>query len=74
MEKKAYEIVVKQPSIKFPWHVGRYFADNSRQIDFSGEELSFGEDYGTLDQVRTAVEWLVDQLGGTVKWKKQNTK
>ena len=74
MEKKAYEIILEQPPIKFPYKVSRLFAEGSRQIDFAGDQLSLGEDYVTLNEARDGIEWLVDQLGGTVKWNKQNTK
>ena len=70
-EKKAVEIMQSQPSMEFPWHVGRFFGSNSRKIDFAGDQASFGEDYGTLGELRPALEWFVKQFGGTVKWSKE---
>lgn len=67
-DKKAYQVITMQPSIKMPYHASRFFTEGSRQIDFAGDQLSLGEDFGSLQEVRSAVEWLVDQLGGKVKW------
>lgn len=36
----------------------------------SGDQASFGKDFGSLQELRTAIQWYVDQLGGTVKWEK----
>lgn len=69
-EKKAIDLIGSQPSIKFPWHVGRFFVDGSRQIDFSNDQASLGEDFGTLDELREVLNWLVDQFGGKITWSK----
>ncbi len=70
-ERKAINLINSQPSINFPWRVGRFFVDGGRQITFANDQASFGEDYGTVNELRIAIEWLVIQFGGTVKWKKQ---
>ncbi len=54
-------------SIEVPWKVQRLFPSNL-QIDVIGTQIGFGEDYVSVDQARDALEWLVAQLGGTVKW------
>jgi hypothetical protein len=67
--KRAIDIIIKQEPVKFPHYVMRFFADGSRQIDISGDQVSFGEDYGSLKEIRKCLEWLVDQFGGNIKWK-----
>ena len=68
-EVKAIDMVVNQPPIIFPYHVRRFFTEGSRQIDFSGDQVSFGEDFGTVDELRGVIEWFADQFDGKVKWK-----
>lgn len=68
--KKAYQILKDQPAIEMPWDVGRFFVEGSRHIEFAGDQLSLGEDYGNLEELRYVVEWLADQLGGKVEWNK----
>jgi len=34
-----------------------------------GDQVSFGEDYVSLQDARDGVHWLVNQLGGRVTWK-----
>lgn len=73
--RKAIDIVTKLTPIKFPYHVARFFEGNSQEIEFATkEQISFGEDYGSLGEIREAVAWFVNQLGGTVKWKKSAPK
>lgn len=67
---KAIDVLVEQEPIEFPYYVMRFFVDGNRKITFAGDQLSIGEDYGTKDEIRDALGWLVDQLGGKVKWKK----
>lgn len=56
--------------IEVPYHVWTCFGEDSKSILLAGEEASLGCDYKSLDELRTAIEWYVDQLGGKVKWKK----
>ena len=65
---KAYKKMKEVPAIKMPWHVMRFFAEGSRHITFSGDQASFGEDYGTIDELRAAIKWFVKQFGGKVTW------
>jgi len=67
--KKAVDLMVETPPIKFPWHVMRFFGEGSRQIDFANDQASFGEDYGNIYEIREALDWLTDQFGGKVNWK-----
>lgn len=70
MAKKLIEQVKLQEDIEVPFHVWRFFGDRAKEINIAGNQASFGEDYGTTEELRKAVEFYVDQLGGTVKWSK----
>lgn len=50
-----------------PWHVARFFRD-FKAISIMGDQISLGEDYGNLEEVRNVLGWLVGQLGGTIAW------
>ena len=70
MSKKAIELMEYVEPIELPWHVMRFFPEGARKIDFCGDQASFGEDYGSVEELRAAIEWMADQFGGKVKWKK----
>lgn len=53
--------------VKTPHEVFCLFKD-FRNADVVGDQISFGEDFVSLDSARNAVSWIVHQLGGTVKW------
>lgn len=55
--------------ITVPYNVWRFFGSSKKTVDFAGDQASLGEDFGTLGELRDAVKWYVEQLGGTVKWK-----
>ena len=59
-----------QSDIEVPWHVWRLFSENCKRISIGGAQASFGEDYGSKEELRVAIEWYVEQLGGKVKWEK----
>ena len=59
-----------QKDIEVPYNVWRFFSPQSKIITLSADQASFGEDYGTEQELRTAIEFYVDQLGGKVKWEK----
>lgn len=63
---KIEETLAKQDVV--PWEVRRLFSEGLR-IGISNEQVSFGGDYEDVGGARRALEWLVDQLGGKVKWK-----
>lgn len=46
--------------IEVPYHVWTCF----------GDQASLGEDAKSLDELRKAIEWYVEQLDGKVKWSK----
>lgn len=71
-ERIAIDIIVDQPDVEAPWEVARFFPKEARKIYFAGNQASFGEDYGTVEDLRVAVEWFARQLGGKVKWRKKN--
>lgn len=51
-----------------PWEVWTKLG--SKNVLLFNEQVSFGEsDYGTVEQMRTAIEWYVEQFDGIVKWK-----
>ena len=66
---QRYEAIQKVGTeVEVPWHVYRFLGD--RRIDIFGNLIAIGaeNDYGSLTEVRAALEWYVTQLGGTVKW------
>ncbi len=67
---KIQEQLKLQSDIEVPWHVWSKFSDKCKVVSISGNQASFGEDYGTLEELRRAIEWYADQLGGEVRWKK----
>lgn len=67
--KNVKNILVNYPKpIEVPWHVWTCFGGSSKKITFAEEQASLGEDFKTLAQLQTAIEWYVKQLGGKVKW------
>jgi hypothetical protein len=73
--KKAYEILLEQCSgIDVPHHVWTKFGSQQKIITFAGDQVSLGEDFGDLQQIRSALEWYVDQFGGKVEWKDDRKK
>lgn len=67
---KLKEQLKLQKDIEVPFDVWRMFGKNCKVISMSGNQASLGEDFGSLQELRTAIQWYVDQLGGTVKWEK----
>ena len=70
--KKAIELAVEVPPIKIPWTVARFFKGGHTEITFSGKDVSIGEDYGSVQELRKVIDWLADQFGGKVKWSKHD--
>jgi len=66
--KPAYKHMKKVDDIEMPWHVMRFFVEGNRKIYFCGDQASFGEDYGTVEELRKAIKWFVEEFGGKVKW------
>lgn len=67
---KLKEQLKLQKDIEVPYHVWRMFGENSKFIVTAGAQASLGEDYGSLQELRSAIEWYADQLGGKIKWEK----
>ena len=63
-----------QSNIEVPFDVWRLFGSKEKNgtITMMGHQASFGEDYGTLPELRSAIEWYVDQLGGKITWEKES--
>jgi len=67
---KVVEQLKLQKDIEVPYHVWRFLGTESKFILIRGDEASLGEDFGTTQELRKAIEFYVDQLGGKVNWKK----
>lgn len=60
-----------QKDIEVPYHVWRMFGENAKHIAIAGNQASLGEDFGSLQELRNALKWYIEQLGGKVKWEKE---
>lgn len=67
---KIKEQLELQCDIEVPWEVWRAFGKQSKKVLLSGDQASLGEDFMSLLELRTVVDWYADQLGGKVKWEK----
>ena len=67
---KLIEQIKLQKDIEVPYHVWHMFGEKCKFITFAGSQASLGEDYGAVEELRKAIEFYVEQLGGTVKWSK----
>lgn len=67
---KLIEELTKSKIINIPWEVWRFWGEKEQtgKIELFGEQASFGQDFGTVEELRVAIEFYVDQLGGKVKW------
>ncbi len=65
---KVYEQLKLQHDVEVPWEVWRFFGRTAKKFVLAGNAASPGEDFGNIDELRAAVAWYVDQLGGKVKW------
>lgn len=67
---KIIEQVKLQKDIEVPWHAWRIFGEQAKKITVMGKQVSLTNngDYGTVEELRRAMEFYVEQLGGTVKW------
>lgn len=57
--------------VDVPFEVWCCISSNMKVISIAGDHVSLGEDYVSLQQARSAVEWYVNQLGGNVDWGKE---
>jgi hypothetical protein len=57
--------------VEVPYRVWVLFGDQCKTILLSGSnQISLGEDYKSVDDIRKALDWYVEQFDGKVKWKK----
>lgn len=56
---------------EYPWHVWTKLFGRKCKPEILGNQMSLSpdSDYCYIDEARSAVAYLVEQLGGTVKWK-----
>jgi hypothetical protein len=67
--KKAKKID-KLNTITVPYYVWHLFGDQCKEICINGTDaISFGEDYGSVEELREAIKWYVETLGGTYEFK-----
>lgn len=65
---KAYKLMNTHKPIRVPHHVMCLFSSNAKELETFGNQASLGEDFGTLAEFRSALDWLVGQFGGKVTW------
>lgn len=68
MTKKLIEQLDLQKDIEVPYHAWRFLGPQSKLILIRGDQASLGEDFGSLEELRKAVEFYVEQLGGKINW------
>lgn len=69
---KIIEQIKLQKDIKVPWYVWRLIGTDAKIITLAGKQVSLttNGDFGSICELRKAITWYVEQLGGTVKWDK----
>jgi len=71
---KAKETIIEQvklqKEIEVPWHVLTKFGESAKKITIIGDQVSLTgvADFGTVGELRKAIEFYIDQLGGKVEW------
>ncbi len=70
---KIIEQVKLQEDIEVPWHVWTKFGQSAKRITVMGRQVALTDegDFGTIEELREALGFYVEQLGGTVKWSKK---
>lgn len=70
---KIIEQVKLQEDIEVPFYVWSKFGTAAKHITIMGKQVSLtGEgDFGNIEELRKAIEFYADQLGGTIKWSKK---
>lgn len=60
--------------VKTPHHVGRCFGGptTAHTLSIMGPDICLSDngDYVSFKEAREALQWYVEQLGGSIKWKK----
>jgi hypothetical protein len=69
---KIIEQTKLQKDIEVPWYAWTKFGTVAQKIEIMGDQvcLAKGADFGNVDELRKAIEFYVDQLGGKVEWEK----
>jgi hypothetical protein len=68
--KEKLEKIEELQKLTTPWKVMRLMG----KVELFGNHISFnadghGGDFVSLEEAREAIDWLVEQLGGQVKWR-----
>lgn len=61
--------IEKLQKLEVPWQVSRL----GLHVSLFGDQIAFtneGGDYVDVMEARQALDWLIEQLGGKVKWSK----
>lgn len=71
--KRIVEQVMMQEDIEVPYDVWTKFGESAQNITIMGKQVSLTDegDFATIEELRTAIDFYVHQLGGTVKWSKK---
>lgn len=69
---KIKEQLKLQSDIEVPYHVWTAIGNNAKKISIMGHQASLtnDSDYKDIAELRKAIEWYADQLGGKIKWEK----
>jgi len=69
---KIKEQLELQTDLEVPWHVWTKFGQNAKRVTFAGNQASLTDDadYASLEELRKAIQWYAEQLGGKVEWDK----
>jgi hypothetical protein len=67
---KIKEQLELQKDIEVPWHVWTKFGNCAKKVSLHGNQVSLTNeaDFANLEELRRAIEWYADQLGGKIKW------
>ena len=69
--KTIADKVKENKPIEVPYHVWRFLGENSKTVLISSEQVSIGEDSGTVEEIQKALEWYITQFNGKVTWSKK---
>lgn len=67
-----YKKIQKMGNTMLPYHVWTFFKTETvrPELEVTGKEITLGGDYKSLEEARAAIQWLTNELGGTIKWEK----
>jgi hypothetical protein len=69
--KQTLQQIEQLQKVDIPWQVMRTFG----KLELLGNQVCFrsndDNDYVTMHELQFATEWLIEQLGGKVKWSKK---